>query len=472
MSLGNIVVLSGIALLTGFIKDPFRRKYLILGLSVFVLYYFQPALSIRYLGFWLPTATLAITILSWSLTSRPESHSWKEFWKPGAVVLGIILLISVSRYIGAISFVISSQPPQITQVFIAVILILLVFVITTKLPGTINTYWLFFLILIFVVIKTPYLAKLLSHILRDINRQSTELASSFDIAWLGFSYIAFRIIHTIRDRQAGRLPRVDLVDYINYVIFFPTLIAGPIDRLDNFVKSIRSPLKDWFEIVGVGGKRIIVGLFKKFVIADSLAIIALSSTNALQIHSTGWTWICLYAYAFQIFFDFSGYTDIAIGMGRLMGFILPENFLSPYLKPNLTQFWNNWHMTLTQWFRTYFFNPLTRSLRSGKRKWAIPAIIFVTQFSTMVLIGLWHGVTWNFIFWGIWHGLGLFVHNRWSSLFNIRVQNWASTSLKKFVVNGSGILLTFNFVAVGWVFFVTTTPWMAWQVLQKLFGGV
>jgi len=472
MSLGYIVILSGIALLTGFIKDPRKRKYLILGMSVFVLYYFQPALSIRYLGFWLPTGTLVITILSWTLTSRLEKHSWRDFWKPTVVILGIVLLISISRYIGSISFIISSQPPQFIQVVIAVILLLLVLLITTKLPESINSYWLLFLIVIFVVIKTPYLSKSLSYFLRNINGQSTELASSFDIAWLGFSYIAFRIIHTIRDRQTGRLPKVDLVDYINYIIFFPTLTAGPIDRLENFIRSINSPLKDRFEIVGVGGKRIIIGLFKKFVIADSFAIIALNSTNALQIQWTGWMWVCLYAYTFQIFFDFSGYTDIAIGMGRLMGLILPENFSSPYLKPNVTQFWNNWHITLTQWFRAYFFNPLTRSLRSGKRKWTIPGIIFVTQLSTMVLIGLWHGVTWNFVLWGAWHGLGLFVHNRWSSVFNIRIQNWATTFIKKLIVNGSGILLTFNFVAVGWVFFVTTTPWMAWQVLQKLFGGV
>jgi len=472
MSLGSIVILSGIALLIGFVKNPGWRKYLILVLSVFTLYFFQPALAIRYLSFWLPTVTLAITVLSWILTSRSENHTWKDFWKPGLIILGVIFLFSASRYISLISVIIPSQPPLINQVVIAVLLFLFLIIITTKLPKSIDSYWLIFLIVVFIIIKTPYLAKSLSYFLRSLNRQSTELASSFDIAWLGYSYIAFRIIHTIRDRQAGKLPAVVLVDYINYIIFFPTLMAGPIDRLENFVRSIKMPLKDRFEIVGVGGKRIIIGLFKKFVIADALAIVALNSTNALQIRWTGWMWICLYAYAFQIFFDFSGYTDIAIGMGRLMGFSLPENFASPYLKPNLTQFWNNWHMTLTQWFRAYFFNPLTRSLRSGKRKWAIPVIIFVTQLSTMVLIGLWHGVTWNFVLWGAWHGLGLFVHNRWSSNFNIRIQNWATTSLRKLMVNGSGILVTFNFVAVGWVFFILPSPWMAWQVLQKLFGGI
>ncbi len=159
----------------------------------------------------------------------------------------------------------------------------------------------------------------------------------------------------------------------------------------------------------------------------------------------------MYAYAFQIFFDFSGYTDIAIGLGRLLGIKLPENFNSPYLKPNLTQFWNNWHMTLTQWFRAYFFNPVTRALRSGKKPLPIPWIIFITQLATMVLIGLWHGVTWNFVLWGLWHGLGLFIHNRWSE--------WTKARFAKFGarlqagLNIGGILLTFHFVALGWVFF-------------------
>ena len=472
MSLSSIVIVSGIALLVGFVKDPGWRKYLILGLSVFALYFFQPALAIRYLGFWLPTVTLAITVLSWILTSAHEGHQWSDFWKPGGVILGIIFVISISKYIGLLSFIIPSQPPLLIQVLIVVLLIILATIVATKLPESFNSYWILFLIVVFFVIKTPFLSKSLSYLLRNLNRQSTELASAIDIGWLGFSYIAFRIIHTIRDRQTGKLPKVDLADYINYVIFFPTLTAGPIDRLDNFARSLNSPIKDRFEVMGVGGKRIIVGLFKKFVIADSLAIIALNSTNATQIRWNGWMWISLYAFAFQIFFDFSGYTDIAIGIGRLMGFKLPENFSSPYLKPNLTQFWNNWHMTLTQWFRAYFFNPLTRKLRSGKRVWAIPAIIFVTQISTMILIGLWHGVTLNFILWGGWHGLGLFIHNRWSSIFNSRVQKWANTSIKKLVVNGSGILLTFNFVAMGWVFFVLPDPIMAWQVIQKLFGGV
>jgi alginate O-acetyltransferase complex protein AlgI len=359
------------------------------------------------------------------------------------------------------------DPILITLLFIGIW-----FAFCSKIESSISTYWIILLILLFIIIKTPYLSYLLSFNLRILNSQSTQLANSIDIRWLGLSYIVFRIIHTIRDRQTGKLPAVGLADYINYVIFFPALAAGPIDRLDSFIKKFETPLSNKWEVISEGSKRIILGLFKKFVIADSLSLIALNSTNALQIQWTGWMWVSLYAYAFQIYFDFSGYTDIAIGMGRFIGIQLPENFSSPYLKPNITLFWNNWHITLTQWFRTYYFNPLTRVLRSRFKKLSITVVILVTQLSTMVLIGLWHGVTINFILWGFWHGLGLFVHNRWNNTLNVKFQDWATSTFKKKLINLAGILATFNFVALGWVFFVLPSTATSWYVILKLFGGI
>jgi D-alanyl-lipoteichoic acid acyltransferase DltB (MBOAT superfamily) len=301
-----------------------------------------------------------------------------------------------------------------------------------------------------------------------MNHQSTSLTLSQDLRWLGFSYIAFRLLHTIRDRLSGRLPVVSLTEYMVYVIFFPALTAGPIDRIERFVGDLRRPLALTSDDIGESGKRLLFGLFKKFAIADLLAMVALNATNALQVHSAGWAWVLLYAFALQIYFDFSGYTDIAIGLGRLLGISLPENFNAPYLKPNLTQFWNNWHMTLTQWFRAYFFNPLTRVLRSGKKSLPIPVIIFFTQLATMVLIGLWHGVTLNFVAWGMWHGLGLFVHNRWSEL--TRAHFTALSSRWQSVLNVGGLLLTFNFVALGWVFFALPNLTISTNYLRVLFG--
>ena len=164
----------------------------------------------------------------------------------------------------------------------------------------------------------------------------------------------------MRDRTTGKLAAnaIALREFVSYVVFFPSLTAGPIDRAERFAKDYCNPAAPQVADLLAGGQRIITGVFKKFVIADTLAIVALNGVNAAQASSALWIWVLVYAYAFRIYFDFGGYTDIAIGLGRFLGIKLPENFDRPYLKPNLTLFWNSWHMTLAQWFRTYFFNPV------------------------------------------------------------------------------------------------------------------
>jgi alginate O-acetyltransferase complex protein AlgI len=325
------------------------------------------------------------------------------------------------------------------------------------------------IVLVFVVLKTPALTTALTNYL-SVLRGENILDKSTALTWLGFSYTAFRLLHTIRDRQAGRLPSVKLAEYVNYVIFFPSFTAGPIDRIERFVKELRMPLpltnEDWLE----AGGRLFVGLFKKFVIADLLAVISISDVLVTNVKSPLWMWVFLYAYAFRIYYDFSGYTDIAIGIARMLGIRLPENFTAPYLKPNLTQFWNSWHMTLTQWFRSYFFNPLTRALRSRNSSLPVWSVILVTQISTMTLIGLWHGVTAGFALWGLWHGMGLFVQNRWSEFARNRLPLWAQSGFGQSLSQGIGIVLTFNFVALGWLFFNLSTPAIAWLAMLKLFG--
>jgi D-alanyl-lipoteichoic acid acyltransferase DltB (MBOAT superfamily) len=180
----------------------------------------------------------------------------------------------------------------------------------------------------------------------------------------------------------------------------------------------------------------------------------------------------------RIYFDFSGYTDIAIGTARLMGIRLPENFAAPFLKSNLTQFWNSWHMTLTQWFRSYFFNPFTRFLRTPRigsghaSKLSLPtwSMILLTQIATMGLIGLWHGITFNFLLWGLWHGVGLFVQNRWSEFVQTRFPNLGATNLFRNLFTGLGVFLTFNYFAFGLVFFALSTPQLSIAAFLKLLG--
>jgi alginate O-acetyltransferase complex protein AlgI len=484
VTLTHILIFICIGILVRFARQG--RAWLLLSISALAVFWLQPALPVRFLDFWLPAVTLTLAGLSWLVTSTPEVRTLKENWIAVGVLGGVVLLAGLTRFLPE-PLLTASRPPQLGVVAAGLVLAaaaaLLLWLARRKtgdslaagLPGGLIVV----LLGLFLLIKIPAAAAWTSAGLRLAVGQSAALASAVDLRWLGFSYLAFRLIHTARDRQSGRLPAVSLREYVTYAIFFPALTAGPIDRLERFIKDLRRPCSPNAPDLAAAGQRLAVGLFKKFVVADALALIALNGTNASQVHSTGWMWVLVYAYAFQIFFDFSGYTDIAIGLGILMGIKLPENFNAPYLKPNLTQFWNNWHMTLTQWFRAYFFNPVTRWLRSpglnpAARGWlrrplSIPLVILTTQLSTMVLIGLWHGVTWNFVAWGAWHGLGMFFQNRYSEAARSRLpvlEGWRASA-----VNGLGVLLTFHFVALGWVWFALPTPALSWSVLGKLFGG-
>jgi D-alanyl-lipoteichoic acid acyltransferase DltB (MBOAT superfamily) len=211
-------------------------------------------------------------------------------------------------------------------------------------------------------------------------------------------------------------------------------------------------------------------LFKKFVLADSLAMIALSPQNSAQTSSTLWLWVLLYAYGLRLYFDFSGYTDIAIGLGKFLGIQLPENFASPYTRVNLTAFWNSWHITLAQWFRAYVFNPLTRALRSKPEKFPAWLIVLAGQLSTMLLIGLWHGITWNFAVWGLWHAVGLFIHNRWSGWSRLRYTETSQPEGIQRMIALGGWFLTFQYVTLGWVWFALPTIPSSLDAFRKLLG--
>jgi len=464
----QVSILAVVALVLG--RLPRGRQLALLVVSTFVVFWLQPIEPFVSLVFWLPVATLIITVLAWALTSTPEARGWKQNWPAATILVSVVLLMDLNRYFKLTKVYISTTPSFIFTliVLIAIAVAALLLTLWQRSHRIFLVIGFVAIILIFIFLKVPQLTNLVLNYFSTVHGQNPNTA---DIAfsWLGFSYLAFRLMHTIRDRQSGRLPAVTLAEYVNYAIFFPAFTAGPIDRLERFVKELRSPLpmgdEDWID----AGTRLFVGLFKKFVVAYLLAVISISDVLVPQVKGAGWMWLFLYAYSFQIYFDFSGYTDVAIGLGRLLGFRLPENFAAPYLKPNLTQFWNSWHMTLTQWFRSYFFNPLTRTLRSRKQL-SVWIIIFVTQMSTMVLIGFWHGGTLNFILWGAWHGVGLFIHNRWSEFIRNRLPAWTQSPRGQIVMSALGIFLTFNYVSLGWLFFTLSTPAISWQAVLKLLG--
>ena len=475
MTLAYILAFIAVALLIGLVLRNRWRVYILMGISALAVFLLQPALPIRSLDFWLSTITILLAILGWIITTPFEMLRERKNLVALAILGSIIVCADLTRYFGLGWTITATLPPRLEALmaFLALAALLLLGIVYFKrsYPALILASGILLLIGIFSILKAPSLAMAASGIIRSAFGRPSANAAATDLRWIGFSYIAFRLIHTIRDRQSGRLPVVTLPEYVTYVIFFPAITAGPIDRIERFVQDLRrQPVSLSAEDLSIAGKRLMVGLFKKFVLADSLALIALNNINALQTGTAGWMWVLLYAYTFQILFDFSGYTDIAIGIGGFLGFRLPENFANPYLKPNLTQFWNSWHMTLTQWFRSYFFNPVTRFLRSSKHRLPIPVIIFVTQLGTMLLIGLWHGVTWNFILWGLWHGVGLFLQNRWSEFLRPRLIGIENRKWLNLCVSGLSTFLTFQYVALGWVWFALPDPVLSWQVFLKLFG--
>lgn len=471
MTIQEILVLITASLILGFLFRQTRWVNLLLVASLIFIYWLQPETGLRYLGYWLPTISLAIMVTTWAVTASPEIRN-----QPGQLVtLGLIAAVLLGlqglRYIDPTRLLgIVAIPRSLTTLPYLVLIFIFLFTITRfKRPLPSGSLWGPFavIILIFIILKTPALAQQASRAWRALSGQTRSLATSAELSWLGFSYLAFRLLHTIRDKQTGRLPDMALNEYITYLVFFPAFVAGPIARSDQFIPALREISGSFQDDLIESSERILSGLFKKFVLADSLSLIALNAQNALQPTSALGGWILLYAFSFQIYFDFAGYTDIAIGLGRLFNIQLPENFNRPYLKPNLTQFWSNWHMTLTNWFRAYFFNPISRKLR--KKKMSAVGILFLTQISTMVLVGLWHGVTVNFVIWGVWHGLGLLIQNRWSGwikgIFPPSDKKWL-----QLLRNSASTILTFHYVTLGWIWFVLPSPDLALNFIKITFG--
>ena len=481
MTLRDILIFIALGLLIrGVSRWPGARAWLLYLVSILAVFWLQPLSPVRYLDFWLPAATLGLSALGWVVTTPTGQRAWRANAPALGVLIGVVLLLGLTRFLSDNGILTAARPPQFELVLAGVVLVALLVAGLDRLRLTSGVLWagIALLIVLLVVLKLPPLATAASMALRTLVDQGTARAAAADLRWLGFSYLAFRMIHTLRDRQNGRLPAVSFLEYMTYLLFYPAFTAGPIDRIERFIKDLRKKVifRDAPEI-GLAGQRLALGLFKKFVVADGLALFALNAANAPQVQGAGWTWLLVYAYALQIYFDFSGYTDLAIGLGHLVGIALPENFNAPYFRPNLTQFWNNWHMTLTLWFRAYWFNPLTRALRTTKKaaggaRYSPFEVLLVTQLSTMVLIGLWHGVAWNFVLWGAWHGVGLLAQNRFTDWMKPRYARLAGRPRLHSGVTTLTTLATFHYVALGWVFFALPDPALSLRVFGKLFGGI
>ncbi len=219
-------------------------------------------------------------------------------------------------------------------------------------------------------------------------------------AWIGLSYFALKFAQHLLDAAAGRAAAVDLPSFLATILFLPTYAAGPIERTGEFTAKLAGAPLPWPERV-LGIERVLVGLGKKLLVGDRLLAFAEPIFADPAAASRTSLWLAMYAFAIALYLDFAGYSDIAIGAGRIAGLGIRENFDSPYLQPNLTQLWQHWHMSLTSWLRDYVFVPVARRTLKATRRPLLSQ--GVAQTVTMVACGLWHGFAWNFVAWGLWH---------------------------------------------------------------------
>jgi alginate O-acetyltransferase complex protein AlgI len=280
---------------------------------------------------------------------------------------------------------------------------------------------------------------------------------------LGFSYLSFELLHFMIERRRGRIPTLSLPDLLAFVFFAPARVAGPIKRYPDFTAAVREANPS-AEHVYAGSLRVLLGLAKKLFVAD---VLALTVAERPEVRSAGHAWVVLFAFTFQIYFDFSAYTDVAIGFSRMLGITLPENFNRPYLAPNIREFWNRWHMTLSTWVRDYIFLPAGRGLFRTRLRSAPIAIAAISYVVTFLVVGAWHGVTAAFLVWGLYHGVLLAAYHA----IRVKTPVWiaAHPIYRSRIVAGLSVAVTFLLVTLGWVPFMTTWDGAS-TLLAALFG--
>ena len=271
---------------------------------------------------------------------------------------------------------------------------------------------------------------------------------------VGISFYTFNSMsYTIDVYRRIVTPARSLLHFSAFVAMFPHLVAGPIVRysdLDHQLSALERRLTDSDRVLGA--YFFVVGLAKKVLIADRLALVVAAFFGAPDQTGALHAWLGVLAYTFQLYFDFSGYSEMAVGLAYMLGFQFPQNFNSPYKATNISDFWRRWHISLSTWLRDYLFIPLGGSRGTTLRTARNLAI-------TMILGGLWHGANWTFVVWGLYHGILLAAHQL------LRARGWTPRYL---TVNRA---LTFGFVVVGWVFFRAPTISESFRILGRMAGS-
>jgi len=266
---------------------------------------------------------------------------------------------------------------------------------------------------------------------------------------IGISFFTFQALSYVIDVYRNETPpQSSIVNLALYISLFPQLIAGPIVRYHDINNQLQVRSTSWAKFAS-GTERFLIGLIKKVIIANNLAYIADTVFDQQFTIDTPTAWVGIIAYTFQIYFDFSGYSDMAIGIGRMLGFDILENFNYPYISKSIREFWRRWHISLSTWFRDYLYIPL-----GGNRGTKVRT--YINLFIVFLLTGLWHGASWNFVIWGLFHGIFL-IFERVSQRFSLKIPNALSHSYVILVV------------VVGWVFFRAQDLSSALSYLYNMF---
>ena len=280
------------------------------------------------------------------------------------------------------------------------------------------------------------------------------------VAPLAISFFAFEFVHYLVEVWRGQEPIRRPGDFVLFAIHFPSLVAGPIKRYPDYVPGLHAGLAGvTVDDVAVGAQRIARGLVKKIVLADNLTLVINFYGDDFAGLSTGQAWLFLAALSARILLDFSGYTDMALGLSRLLGVRLPENFDYPYAATSLQDFWQRWHMSLTSWIRDYVYIPLGGNRHGRLRQLANGLIVFA-------LCGLWHGPAWHFVLWGLWHGVGLMINFSYATILGPVGRGLAGVFAR---LPALGWVVTLLYVAFGWLLFFYE-PLRAWTMAAKLFA--
>jgi len=296
-------------------------------------------------------------------------------------------------------------------------------------------------------------------IICDISAQSFSPLSIF--LPVGVSFFTFQSLSYTIDIYRGTLkPVKSFLDYAFFVTFFPQLVAGPIVRAADFIPQIFKPIKVTDAMIGRGIFLIASGVIKKVVIAD---FISTNFVDRIFEHPALYTGLenlfGVYGYALQIYCDFSGYSDMAIGIALLMGFHFKINFDSPYQSKNIAEFWRRWHISLSTWLKDYLYISL-----GGNRKGRIRT--YINLFITMLLGGLWHGAGFRFVLWGAMHGIALAIHKLYLEVFPAKTAD--RSPVRQFIITTLSVFVTFHFVSFCWIFFRADNMEIATQMIRQI----